>query len=140
MPDMTEDEAKSISCPHTPLRWQGIGGWEAFPDQCCASVHDEGGRVTFHQCAKSVVIRYGRLGYCKTHDPAAVLARRAARDAKWEIAQLANSRKWATERLGHDAIGVLRKIAAGHNDPRALAQELLEPFDTKFPPEPSHAE
>ncbi len=136
-PPMTDEEAAAnkISRAHSPLGWQranGQVGWELYPEQCCAAVHD--GRVGFNRCSHKAKYRIGRLGYCATHNPPAVVARNAASTARMNAETAKRQKGWALERLGRDAIAALRIIAAGHNDPRALAAETLADFDSKYPP------
>jgi hypothetical protein len=67
-----------------------------------------------------------RDGYCTIHHPDTVTARRAKASAeakaRWDAKQAIERRKWDRPKEYRDA---LRAIAAGHNDPRALAQEML---------------
>lgn len=138
--DFTPEEkaAADASRPYEPLGWETKlarpkRGWEAHPDRCCAQVHDEMG-VGHHQCTKPVRTRIGRLGYCHIHHPDAVKARGEKRDANTKKYLDGVYRKVAYAEFSAKAIAALREIAAGHNDPRALASSLLEPFDAKYPP------
>lgn len=70
--------------------------------------------------------------WCGTHAPAAVARRKAAKDAKakarmdrWEAGQRLAERSALIKAAGKAAIEALRQIADGHNDPRALAAEVL---------------
>lgn len=102
---------------------------------CRHAVHDDFG-VGFHQCwRKPAVFRCVEgieYGFCKQHDPAAVAERNRVRHAAYEA-------KWAEERAQYDrerrqreaqaaAKDALEQIAAGHNDPRTLAAEVLALF------------
>ncbi len=139
-PPMTDEEraANKVSRAHDPLGWQrslGYAGWEVRPEQCCAAVHD--GRVGFNRCSKKAKIHIGRLGYCATHDPAAVVKRAKANMDRMHASMAKDHKRWDAERLGRDAIAALRLIAAGHNDAVGLARETLAEFDAKYPPEPA---
>lgn len=121
----TEAWARSVQSPHTSNYYNRPHD----PARCCASVHDEGRSVTFHQCTRRPVIHYGALGYCRQHDPDAVLkardARQAESEARWaEYKRKVNARQ-AADKLREDALDAIRQIAAGHNDPRALAHAVL---------------
>lgn len=91
--------------------------------RCCASVwkdawhHGQCGRPRGH----------GPDGeYCKQHDPAAVEARRKDREETYRIKILRANKPIADMLRYRDA---LHAIAAGHNDPRSLAAEALNPPD-----------
>ncbi len=115
------------------------------PAQCCVSVHEGGRGVGFYQCSKKPTIwrdvlhkgKLAHLGYCGTHDPVKVAARRAKRDAAHKDKFAEENARWAEQRrkrdLGEAAILALEQIAAGHNDPRQLAHETLERFPTPIP-------
>ncbi len=71
----------------------------------------------------------GRPTKCGLHSKAAFELRNAKKDAttaRWK-------RQWSADAAAHEAnhaIEVaLRQIAAGHNDPRGLAQEKIEALD-----------
>lgn len=109
--------------------WAGNpAGRAEDPKRCVADLYDRyhpGG----YQCSRAR--GHGPDGrYCKQHDPAAVAAKNAARDAaykaKWAAHELRNQRVVA----GAAALDAVRLIAAGHNDPRTLALELLARFPT----------
>lgn len=108
------------------------------PGRCRAAVHEGGRSVGFYQCTRkskvtrTVLTRNGQTAeveYCRTHDPVAVKAKaekwRADFDAKGarERAHFAELKR--QKDLGAAAIAALKQIAAGHNDPRTLALELL---------------
>lgn len=63
--------------------------------------------------------------YCNVHDPEKVAKKEAEREA---IAKVS----WARRRKeihGAAFYKALEEIAEGHNDPRALANEVLDKFD-----------
>lgn len=100
--------------------------------QCYASVHDDFG-VGFHQCPKKAsVFEENGNQWCGTHSPAA----QAARDKKSADAYAKRQRiyKLNQKRLNtrETLLKVLREIEAGHNDPRALAREVLAEYDYIF--------
>lgn len=94
--------------------------------RCDGRVHS-GWRV--HQCARNGVVEHDGKFYCRQHDPVAVRQRDDARRAAWaaernvEEAQRKEAARIAALRV--DAAAALRKIAAGHNDPKALAIKVL---------------
>lgn len=117
--------------------WPHERPWAPDMARCRHAVHESGRGCSFYQCGNKVkvarkVSHHGKeaeFGYCGTHDPIAVAEKNAKRDAKWES-------KWAAEEaarqakadardLAERAIEALRQIAAGHNDPRSLAIEVL---------------
>jgi len=123
----TEEWARSISHPYTAIIWNTPHN----PAYCCATIW--GPRVTSWQCNRKPSVFYGSLGYCKQHDPAAQIARRAEQDKRLREQMETDARKYALRALGPKAIEALRQIAAGHNDPRSLAKEVLDTFDSKYP-------
>lgn len=94
---------------------------------CVASVWD--GRMGSYQCSRKPKHEYGGHGWCNQHYPPNEHARKEARSAEYQ--RQADERKAgyardAAERsLRDDALQAIRQIAAGHNDPRALALEVL---------------
>lgn len=94
--------------------------------RCDGRVHS-GWRV--HQCARNGVVEHDGKFYCKQHDPVAVRQRDADRSAAWDAQWAAKEaqRKEAARiaALQTDAVAALREIAAGHNDPKALAIKVL---------------
>jgi hypothetical protein len=110
--------------------WAPIG-LQSSPDlkRCCAAVRNGYG-VGFHQCwNKWNVYRAGHR-FCSTHDPVAVKAKRDARSSAWEAKYAETTRlaKLQSDRtiFANACIKAVREIAAGHNDPRALAVEILK--------------
>lgn len=105
-------------------RWAGMpNGIREDVTRCIEEVHD--GHL-FHQCGRKR--GHGPDGlYCKQHDPAEVARRKAEADAKSE----AGWQKRRAEMYGHHFLATLRQIAAGHNDPRGLASEVVSRFDQR---------
>jgi hypothetical protein len=106
-------------------RWTGRpAGIPPDHARCCVEVSSRGsGWASFAQCAR----KRGHgpdLAYCKQHVPATVEARKGAADAK--ATAVYNRRR--KEIYGSTFWGVLKRIAEGHNDPRALAQGTLDDF------------
>ena len=66
--------------------------------------------------------------WCKQHDP-------IARKARYEAMASESKAKWAAsdrkQKFQSDCITAIRAIAAGHNDPRALAQSIIDAFEGK---------
>lgn len=66
-------------------------------------------------------------GFCKTHAPGAQEKRDRVARAKHEVT-------WAKRRKeigGAKFYAALEEIAAGHNDPRALAQKIIDDFTSR---------
>ena len=62
--------------------------------------------------------------YCKQHDPAAKEARNKKSEAVWN--ERYNKERYSIH--GRNFFDALKKIADGHNDPRALAKEVIKEF------------
>ena len=77
-----------------------------------------------HQCKKPR--GQGPEGaYCKQHDPAKVEARRAKSDRAYSDRINKLQVQWHGPRF----LKALREIEAGHNDPRALAREVIASYE-----------
>lgn len=88
-------------------------------ERCCATVTPSGGYIS-QQCGNKR--GYGpKDSYCKIHDPDAIEKRRAESRARHN-AKLRHDLYGAAQPL----IDALLAIEAGHNDPRALAKEVLD--------------
>lgn len=118
--------------------------WKPRPGQCRASVIGDGYRG--HQCAnKAKVTRTVEVSsdvveeveYCGIHDPVKVEEKRKAREAKWRAAWKAQAEARAqaerSRQFREACIKAIKSIAAGHNDPRALAAETLAKFQEDRP-------
>lgn len=98
------------------------GRYKKKPDlsKCCERVTGPSPWEGSRQCSKPN--GHGPDGaYCKTHDPAAVEARRQASEAKYNESR----KKWALERNAEKLALALDAIERGHNDPREVAKEAL---------------
>lgn len=97
-------------------------------DKCCAKLRgsDWGYRPS---CTRTAKVERDGKHYCAIHDPVRAEQKRQERNATWEA-------KWKAERderrrgqaeaaLKDRALAAIRVIADGHNDPRALALEVL---------------
>ncbi len=111
-------------------------------DRCRASVSDNSLRRSYQCQRKPTVVRCvdGKdVGFCKQHDPEAVKARHCARAKEWEReraeARAREQRRADTAKASAAAKVALEQIAAGHNDPRALAAEVLALFPSPSPAE-----
>ena len=122
------DELKNDLYPKSYGAWAGRpAGTRPDFTRCCAEVADTStGWTRFHQCSR----KRGHgpdEAYCKTHDPAAVKAKRDEAQRKYD-------EKWAKERVkswGPTFYEALKQIADGHNDARQLAKDVLEKFEPK---------
>lgn len=95
-------------------------GRDSRPDsqRCCEIVYDG---WWSKQCSRKR--GFGpEAAYCKQHDPATVAARDAEKRVKWE----ADSKKYQLSFRAPQLLEALKKIAEGHDDPRALAAETIE--------------
>jgi hypothetical protein len=90
--------------------------------RCCADVADGGRSVLSHQCCNKN--GHGPDGaYCKTHDPVSVAKRQMESSKRYYD----SVRKSCIGSMGK-AISALISIEKGHNDPRALAKEILDEY------------
>ena len=64
--------------------------------------------------------------YCKQHDPEAAKRRREESYAKYRAESQARQRE---HQFAADSKDAIRQIAAGHNDPRALAQSIIDKLE-----------
>jgi hypothetical protein len=93
--------------------------------RCVEQVHDGGRGMRLHQCNRKR--GHGPDGlYCKQHDPAAVAARRQEAADRWHAKR---DRAIRPMREADAYRTALRQIANGHNDPSALAREVLHKFE-----------
>ena len=80
-------------------------------------------------CMNNGKHEHGGKWWCKVHHPPTVKVKREERERKWDekhqAEQAQREREQALRNMKNAALDACRKIAAGHNDPRALAQEVL---------------
>lgn len=80
-------------------------------------------------CMNNGKHEHGGKWWCKMHHPPTVDAKRKERERKWDIKfraeQAQRERAQALKRKQVAALKAIEQIAAGHNDPRALAQEVI---------------
>lgn len=114
-----------------------IGRRPADNRYCVASVHNGSGHVGFHQCSRKPKHEYGGHGWCAQHYPPNEHKRREERHAAWKAEWKAREEGWAREaaeaKQKAAALEAIKKIAAGHNDPRGLAEEVLSIIPTQEP-------
>lgn len=94
-------------------------------NRCKAAVHDGGRSVSFHQCTR----KPWRDGWCKQHHPDTEATRDKERRARWEMESRARRREAQINAARREALDAIKQIAAGHNDPRGLAVELLGKYE-----------
>ena len=101
-------------------QWSGNErGREPDRSRCCVDVYS-GGSMISSQCSRKN--GYGPEGaYCKQHDPAEVEHRRIVSNYKYRL----DNHNRTMRRLA-SVLPVIKAIAEGHNDPRALCQEWLD--------------
>lgn len=93
--------------------------------RCCASVY--GGHFRSHQCTRKR--GYGPdKAYCKQHDPIARKAKDDARMQKWMSEMNEKQERAKYEANAKTFYNALVQIAEGHNEPSALAIELIAEF------------
>ncbi len=78
---------------------------------------------SYHQCQRAA--NAGSSGRCKQHSPKEVARRDKTREDKYN----ADWDRRKMELSGARFLGVLERIAKGHNDPRRLAQETIDEFN-----------
>lgn len=115
--------------------WTNRYGRSPDMKNCRASVHSPGDGWHPHQCTRKATIfrcvegHKGEIGFCRQHDPDAVKARRdasyAAYQAEWAAKNAEHERQKQIGAANDAAKTALERIAAGHNDPRSLAAEVL---------------
>ena len=99
-----------------------------YPDfgKCAAPVFNGG--FGSSQCSRKN--GHGPEGaWCKQHDPIARKAKDEARTAELEAKWAASGRK---QKFQRDCIAAIRAIADGHNDPRGLAQSIIDALEGKL--------
>ena len=104
--------------------------WGNNPDMTKCRAHvSTNGSFYGHQCTNKGIIDRDGVLFCRTHDPVAVEEKRAKRNEKWEAQWKEKNERWAAEEKQRDllkrSLDAIRAIAAGHNDPRSLAVEVL---------------
>lgn len=107
--------------------------------RCAAHIYSPlgNGHSVPGRCSHAGKHEHNGFKFCSLHLPAKVIARDAeretARKAKNEAIS-ADVRRWEAARRQKDAaLEAIKQIAAGHNDPRALAQEVLAMTDAEGP-------
>jgi hypothetical protein len=94
--------------------------------RCAESVF---GDYTSHQCqnkAKFDPDESGNPTTCGVHSEARVAAKKTKRDAEYELCLKGLERNAAEGNFAKESCYAIRLIADGHNDPRALANEILD--------------
>lgn len=95
------------------------------PDRCAESVWDRIGGWHHYQCSRKR--GHGpEQAFCKQHSPDAKKARKDAQEARWRVEQEERRKARAIRSAKDEALNACRAIAAGHNDPRGLAQKVVD--------------
>lgn len=118
--------------------------WQPHPGQCRDRV---GNGYYSGQCQNSAKfkrdVREGNalsgykvllaVEYCGVHDPVRLAAKQAERNrkqqAKWDAKEVTKKKAERAKALRERALAAIRRIAAGHNDPRGLATDILREFE-----------
>lgn len=110
-----------------------------YKGRCCAHIYSPlgNGHSIPGQCGNKGSKKYGDYLFCGTHYPPSVARRDATRAEQRRLEREENSRLWKeranADKMLRDALAAIKLIAAGHNDPRALAMEVLNPTDGAEP-------
>lgn len=100
--------------------------------QCHAHIYSPlgNGHSVEGQCSNKGRHEFNGLLFCGGHYPPNVVGRDAKREAIRKAKAEKAAARWdalnATQRQKDAALEAIRQIAAGHNDPRGLAQEVLD--------------
>lgn len=119
------DDLSNVRYPEAYGTWAGNpAGTPPDYSRCCETVSNRERFIRFYQCKKSRGFGPDKA-YCKQHDPAAREKKREEADAKFAK----KTRGWRLEGFAPRFLDVLNQIAAGHNDPRAIAKEVIAEFE-----------
>ena len=125
--------AKSTNSPEFLAQYKkAYGSWAGNnkghpPDfeRCAEEISSDRYSMMYHQCSRKN--GHGPHGaWCKQHDPDAVKKRRDAQYQKWRAEWAERDRK---AQFAADCKDAIRQIAAGHNDPRGLAQSIIDKLE-----------
>ena len=122
---MTEHTAEFLACYRDT--YGRYGNTNADHSRCCIAVSVPGAWSCSKQCTRKN--GHGTHGaYCKQHDPVAVKSKNEDRRRKWLADSDAKRRKYVFD---GDCISAIYKIATGHNDPRGLAQSIIDKMEAE---------
>lgn len=111
-------------------------------NQCCRRVFSSGS-FRGHLCTKPATVERDGKFYCRTHDPEEEAKRHAKRSKKmeeeWAAQRAAIAERKRVEGLHAACLATVRAIALGHDDPRALAHDVLAKFAEPIPTPASDA-
>ena len=98
--------------------------------RCEGSKYYQVGRFgEFHQCESKGKHEWQGHRWCGVHHPPTVEAKKQARSDEWARERAAQSARYriaeSERQQRYAALEAIKKIAAGHNDPRGLAMEVL---------------
>ena len=88
---------------------------------CCKQVHGKERWAGWRGCMKPASVERDGKWFCKSHDPGTVKARQDKTTAAYYDQR-------STEALLRNSLMAIREIAAGNNDPRQLAQAVLDAY------------
>ena len=103
-------------------------GREEDPTRCVESIYRDIGSHGGAQCSRPR--GHGPNGeWCKQHDPIAVKAKKDVRHARWKAESDAKQARWEKaqkrEKFLEACEAAIKRISAGYNDARGLAEETL---------------
>lgn len=122
----------SVSCDDV-IVW---GGKKKGKPRCKEAVHTP--PVGFAQCVRvgtvqeAVTDKDGKTEtywFCKQHSLAQQIERRRVSDEKYARQRAIDQARWSLQRNAPKFRAALEAIAAGHNDARGLAAEVLQEAD-----------
>ena len=114
-----------MAVPALTLSW----GKSIGKHRCREAVPETGRWPGFNQCVRVGTVceevNGEQMWFCAQHSSAKQNEREAKRTAKYKADTAKIRAKWAAERNAPKFRAALEQIAAGHNDARGLADEVL---------------
>lgn len=108
--------------------WDGKRFW-----QCTEHVHSgERSDIRGHRCGRRATKDQdddGNPTKCALHSLEGKAKKAAERQAKHEAWKMSWEREWAAKALAKEALEIVRQVAEGHNDPRALCSDWVERWE-----------
>lgn len=102
-----------------------------FRGQCAQHIYSPlgNGHSIPGRCSRAGKLECNGFKFCGQHYPPNVRAKDKERHARWERESAARTKEWEAEKAARDlrerSLAAIKQIAAGHNDPRGLALEVL---------------
>lgn len=122
-----------------PEYQHGYGHWFSLRkpdfDRCCVEVYDGSRGGGHYQCSRKAKFDpdwTGKPTRCRMHSRAKEAEKAEAARIKAEEDAARWARKRQISSAQREALVLIEKIAAGHNDPRGAALELIEKYPLAF--------